>query len=55
MNNIFGSINGHCCFRAMIDCRDSSCLTCGWNPDVAHARIRVWEEKRRLSGERNDN
>lgn len=55
MSSKYGSRNGHCCFASNVDCTENSCLTCGWNPEVAHARIRVWDEKRRASGERNDN
>lgn len=46
MDKRYGNIDGRCCFAGSVDCQENSCLSCGWNPEVAKKRIRAWCEKR---------
>ncbi len=35
----FGSKNGLCRFNTAVNCEESKCAKCGWNPEVAEQRV----------------
>ena len=37
----------HCRYRRHIQCKDRDCANCGWNPEVAEARLQAIMEKRK--------
>lgn len=37
----------HCRYRLHIQCKDRDCANCGWNPEVAEARLQAIIEKRK--------
>lgn len=51
-NKVKNVREGVCCFNKVVDCTESKCRVCGWNPAVAADRIEDWEMERRLAGKK---